>query len=102
MKSFFNPQKPKTFRYSYIYTDVKKQKLEKRIRRIQRELDGDEASLSAEDYKDLIEGSISRQSKHLQRSKDKGQTKESRAKSNWWMLLLIVVLAVLFYALYYR
>lgn len=97
---FYNQKKRRTFNYQPLYHDPKKVEMEKRIRKIQRELDGDTSEISLEDYKDRLEGAISNQSKHLKRSYNKGETKQKRSQKNWWLILIVVLLIVLYYVLY--
>lgn len=97
--SFYNTRRPRQFDHKPIYWDPKKEELEKRIRKVKREM-GLEDQLSVEDYRAEIKGSfIEEGTSHLKKSRDKGQDSRSRTYKNEKLILAAVLLIALLWFL---
>ena len=98
--SFYNVRKPRQFQHRPIYFDPRKEALEKRIHKAKVELGVEERDL--EESKESIKGSFVEGTKHLRRSKEKGDDLQTRVTKNMRLILILVLLAVVFWYLYFR
>ena len=93
--SFYNMPKPRQFDHRPIYYDPRKEALEKRIHKVKTELGIEEPN--DEMRRDAIRGSFVEGTKHLKRSKDKGDEIRDRVSKNMRLLLFVAILGFLFY-----
>lgn len=96
--SFYNPRHPRQFDHKPIYWDPHKEELDKRIRKVKREMGMNDDEESIEEYKTEIKGSFVEGTTHLKRSQDRGDDSRSRSNRN---VRLGVILAVLFVIFWY-
>ncbi|MDR2041754.1 MAG: hypothetical protein LBP98_05490 [Tannerella sp.] len=98
--SFYNVRKPRRFEHKPIYWDPRKEALEERIHKAKREMgilpDG------PEDYKPSIKGTFIEGTRHLRKSKSKGEDVQNRIYRNMRLLLVLAVLAMLFWYLFLK
>lgn len=100
LMSFYKPQKPKKFRYTYRYHDPKKDALQRKINRAVRRLNPD-AKITAEEVKDNLKGAFHRQSDTLERyGYDRESFQEDVREKTWKSLLFLVLLIAFFIWLY--
>jgi len=97
MFSFYKMRKPRQFEHKPIYWDPRKEALEERIQKVERELGKVE---DVENYKPSIKGTFIDGTSHLKKSKAKGEGMRDRVYKNMRLLLILSVLAVLFWYLF--
>ena len=93
--SFYKVQRPRQFEHKPIYFDPRKEALEKRIHKVKVELGVAEPDLEL--YKEEIRGSFIAGTKHLKKSKTKGDDIRNRVYKNMRLLLILVILVFLFW-----
>ncbi|MDR2919570.1 MAG: hypothetical protein LBV72_09450 [Tannerella sp.] len=101
MFSFYKMRKPRQFDHKPIYWDPRKEALEERIRKVERELD-EKKEVDLENYKPSIKGSFIEGTSHLKKSKAKGDTAQDRVYKNMRLLLILAVAVVIFWILFIR
>jgi hypothetical protein len=98
--SFYNVRKPRQFDHKPIYWDPRREALEERIHRVKREMGI--LPDKPEDYKPSIRGAFIEGTRHLKKSKSKGEDMQNRIYRNMRLLLVLAVLAVLFWYLFLK
>lgn len=98
--SFYNPRHPRQFDHKPIYWDPHKEEIDKRVRKIKREMGMDDGQESLEEYKTEIKGSFVEGTSHLKRSIDRGDESRSRNTRNVRLAVIIAVLFVIFWYLF--
>ncbi|MDR2472264.1 MAG: hypothetical protein LBD53_01705 [Tannerella sp.] len=97
---FYNVRKPRQFEHKPIYYDPRKEALNRRVHKAKMELGVEETDY--EQYKEDIRGSFVESTKHLRKSRDKGEDISSRLYKNMRLILVLVILAVLFWYFYLK
>lgn len=97
---FYNARKPRQFDHKPIYWDPRKEALEERIQRVKRKLGVPEENL--ENYKPSIRGTFVEGTKHLKKSKSRGDTITDRIYKNTRLILVLTLLGVIFWYLFLR
>jgi len=92
---FYNLRKPRQFEHKPIYYDPRKEALERRIHKVKMEMGLEETDY--EQYKEDIRGSFIDATKHLKKSKEKGDDIRNRMYKNMRLILILAVLGVLFW-----
>ena len=92
---FYNARKPRQFDHKPIYWNPRKEALEERIQKIKRELG--EADQDLENYKPSIRGTFVEGTKHLKKSKGRGDTISDRIYKNTRLILVLALLSVIFW-----
>lgn len=101
LMSFYKPNKPSKFRYTYRYYDAKKEELQKKINRARRKYYPEEfEDEDVEQVKDNIRGAFHRQSETLGSYKRDDDIQGALRQKNWTLLLVLVLLLVFFLWLY--
>ncbi|MDR2764887.1 MAG: hypothetical protein LBB90_07640 [Tannerella sp.] len=98
--SFYNVRKPRQFEHKPIYWDPRREALEERVRKVKREMGI--LPDKPEEYKPSIKGSFMEGTRHLRKSKSKGEDMQSRVYRNMRLLLVLAVMAILFWYLFLR
>ena len=91
--SFYKLRKPRQFDHKPIYFDPRKEALDKRIHKVKMELGVEETDY--EQYKEAIRGSFIEGTKHLKKSKDRGDDIRNRVYKNMRLLLFLAILGFL-------
>lgn len=100
LMSFYRPQKPSKFRYTYRYHDPKKEEMQRKINRSVRKLDPS-VEVSADEVKANLRGAFHKQSESLQRhGYDQENFQDSVKQKTWKALLFLALLVVFFIWLY--
>lgn len=118
VQHFYNQRRPRQFDHKPIYWDPEKERLEKRIQKVRKELEAageieaDESSadnLSNSSKKkpteystDHIKGSFLDGTSHLRRQKERGIGRYERQKKNIKLIIILIGLAVLAWILFFR
>lgn len=97
---FYNLKKPRGFSYKPLYSDERKENLQRKVEKARREVRGEEG-LTAEDVKENIKGAFHSSSKHLKKYAGVPNAAEKRRSQNWLLILVAVLLAMVLY-LYYK
>lgn len=107
-KSYFNPRKPRKFSHPLIYTDVRKERLEKRIAEIRRQMIEDgELEPTEEDLKENINkrhqeaeenirGSFIEGTTHLQNKRSKENSNDRLQKVVKICIFLLAAIAIVY------
>ena len=93
--SFYKLPKPRQFEHRPIYYDPRKEALQKRIHKVKMELGVEERDY--EQYKESIRGSFIEGTRHLKKSKDKGDEIRDRVYRNMRLILILVLLGIAFW-----
>lgn len=101
MFPFYNMRKPRQFEHKPIYWDPRKEALEERIRKVERELD-EKKEVDLENYKPSIKGTFVEGTSHLKKSKEKGDTSKDRTYKSMRLLLILAVLLAIFWILFLK
>ena len=93
--SFYKMRKPRQFEHKPIYFDPQKEALQKRIQKAKVELGVVEPDFEL--YKEEIRGSFVEGTKHLKKSKNKGDDIRNRVYKNARLLLILALLIFIFW-----
>ena len=98
--SFYNTRKPRQFEHKPIYWDPRKEEMEKRIQKVKRELGVLE--VDENNYKSEIKGSFVEGTRHLRKSRMKGNDARSLRYKNARLGAILIFLAILFYYVFIK
>jgi hypothetical protein len=98
--SFYNVRKPRQFEHHPIYYDPRRESLEKRIHKVKMEMGVEETDY--EQYKEAIRGSFVEGTKHLKKSKSKGDDIRTRIYRNMRLILILVILGVILWYFFFK
>jgi hypothetical protein len=98
--SFYKMRKPRQFNHRPIYYDPRKEALEERIRKVEIEMGVRQET--PEEYKSSIKGSFIEGTRHLRKSRDKGDDARTREVKTMRVLLILAVLVFLFWFFFMR
>lgn len=118
MGLIFRPRRPRTFNHKPIYWDPKKERLQRRIEQIRRELDAESAAdtddtarahediettrTSGEEIREALSESLYGGTRHLKKQHDRGIDNYARTGIILRSILILILLGFIVWVLYYR